>query len=590
MRRSIFPSLLVFLLLCSPELRAQFQCESAGGQGWQQLNSPNSPHEYRIIVENVLPTTLQYTISQAAFIQSVIQAADAWNDQAHGGTLLYRGTQQAFPAHSENLNGVADPWGIGGDFILPFSEAACDSLGLTESIVRVTGAPVGVPGDLNSRCGGTRFELKIYYREALGAFDRRLYISEYPQDPNPPGGDLDLIGLLTHEFGHALGLGHTTGGGESVMSPADDDNNNTATSRRRELYTWDTDCVSELFGERSLVGTRRYYRSPISDITFVPSEITKTASGPSYSSGSFRRIASFKHQSCWGWQNIFTAGFTCATGIPATVPATTPAIYNDFNQAIDRVHFASREGYTAGWLQESSYAYSSVRRLKYTRSTNGFASTLGNGGVNVCSSMSAWMTCAGQAHAFSNHPPAIAWDPARAVSVTAWTNHNRLTNNEEREVRISAGVISDTVLPQPWYSGRHSDIAPAVACKPGSGYNCLLAYVDPGDSLNRLRIQRFRNATGCGYRYCYDAESGYSELAIYPQMVQTSSRVALWYDQNDGLFRAAVRANVIGQPLRVYTSPTGTTWTLEHSGVSAATGVAGPSTYTGGGSFLTYAN
>jgi len=147
-----------------------------------------------------------YSLTGAAFVQSVVQAADVWNDHAHGGTLLYKGLQTSFPAWSDSSGTVGNPQGVGDPFlnhgfILPTTASQCDSLGLTESIVRVTDFPSSNLGEMHSRCSGTRFEIKIFAREGLLTnHNRRFFISEFA----PQSTDVDLIYVLTHELGHAL--------------------------------------------------------------------------------------------------------------------------------------------------------------------------------------------------------------------------------------------------------------------------------------------------------------------------------------------------------------------------------------------------
>ncbi|MEZ4458528.1 MAG: hypothetical protein R3E66_02140 [bacterium] len=200
-------------------------------------------------------------------------------------------------------------------------------------------------------------------------------------------------------------------------------------------------------------------------------------------------------------------------------------------------------------------------------STN-FQAGYNAGFLSHCATSTGFLACGTTDFIRTGKRLAVGWDDRHNRTLVAWANQNRLTNADSRRVRIAVGVVDNTTLGPPFDAPVRSSVGPGVACKSGEagGYDCILAYVDDGDTVSDVAIRRFSNyATTTGYAATWDPT---------PRSLSISSFNALtaWF-HNAYFYVGLVTAS--GQ-IRVYRSLDGATWSL-FTYFSGQSSVVGPS-------------
>lgn len=182
---------------------------------------------------------------------AVLNAAESWGDNATGGWFEYAGSTSAWGndlppdkncTAAQQVNVVRV--GHEGDRAC-FNETlaryneVCDEQNWVVTVcpsaedLATSCSTVSDCGDGNDCSSGTCEEV------CDGGICKHAYsIAELTDDDS-----FDIQGILTHEFGHAMGLHHPSAE-NAVMG------NSTGKLRKRELYPWDIACRERQFGRR----------------------------------------------------------------------------------------------------------------------------------------------------------------------------------------------------------------------------------------------------------------------------------------------------------------------------------------------------
>jgi hypothetical protein len=138
------------------------------------------------------------------------------------------------------------------------------------------------------------------------------------------------------------------------------------------------------------------------------------------------------------------------------------------------------------------------------------------------------------------------------------------------------GTTTDRVFGRQLDLGVRSSVGVGLACKNQTGYDCIVAYVDPDDSTKSVRIKRFDITTCNGNNYCLTVESVYQTVNAN---LRTGNRLAVAFQDESGTvndrFWLAVRPIRSEQNLELYSSPSGQTWT-SYAALPATYSPSGP--------------
>jgi hypothetical protein len=521
-------------------------------------------------------------------VHAVVMAAETWNHQANAGTFL----RLANTSRTEPL--PADKDGSQG----------CDAQGIDYSLVIVREYQGNLnrtaqirPRCRNSQGNAEQFEIEIFARQtddgAPGDF--------WPWSVGDVGSDeLDLPGILTHEFGHAMNINHPAHGEFAVMDicfnadceplapppgyPGGGGGDIEGSTRQRDLYAYDLKCAEEISGHRTLSAYRRWQTSGGSlggEWAFTgTSAVAQASAGATWHTGSQWTAAAFKRDTCTAWTRGLGVSNTSCTGIDDRVGiGPTEATWRE-NPSIDRVFYAD-------WEETPMWAFNAKHRARYERSDDGFQSGV-VGSMNYCATMNDWMSCSPffQTPLYTGKQLAFAWDNWRNRTVAAWARQTRNDDAADRRVMIAIGHIEHWLLPEPDHLDVRTTIPPAVACDAFSAgnYDCIVAFTDQADPLNTLRIRRFWSGH-CGDRYCLTPQSLDPDTYILSGR-RTAAPVALWF--NDGNFYLMYRQISPYQQLALYESSNGVSFSfvqfLNHSGIGSSA-----ASYVQGADYVVYA-
>ncbi len=442
---------------------------------------------------------------------SVLRAADMWNEQANAGTFRFIGAETSI--YTENQ--------------VPDDLAGCNSLGIYHSFVIVEDAvnDGGIAQAL-PKCGGTQFVIRLWPENKNSGV--------LPWTVGEIGwNEIDTVGVLGHEFGHTLNLGHPQymGSHNDDVYAVMDEHSVRNTTRMRDLYQWDQKCAYEISGTRELFP---YSVTQISDGTFLQENpyhffVSSISAGITYVAQQLR--VSFAEQlACtrW-WTDGSTEGcvsFDERNGIGPTEGTRIEDTEEDWM-------------YSGSWYEQPAYGEFGRRLVQFLRSTDGFATYTG-GYLSRCNHMSGWMECTHGSRVRSGKEISTAWEPGFKRTITAWANQNRQNDQASREVLVAVGYTDadDRVVPVPDSMGVRSAIPPEVACggkETAGGYDCLLAYVDETDPSGSILILRFTVYQGAD-RFHINLDSVKHEVQR-----ETGTRVALWYNEGTSEYYLALR-------------------------------------------------
>lgn len=480
--------------------------------------------------------------SQASI--AAIRASDVWNDQSQFGRFTYLGT-----------TGITD---------LPHDRVDCVAAGTNFSIVTMhdvcwTAHAIAEPRCHDSYGTPTQFNIML-------ARCGPSYPTAVPWAVGAIGPDeLDLVSVLAHEFGHTLGLGHHKDG-FGVMTPPTPLNSIV----RRELYQADHECAEHNpdLGARTTTG----YRRTISGGS-VGAE-TAYLVGANGSPGRSWLANGWSY----GWLVSDAAAHwfqSSVEDIPSIDPLTGSAVLATVwreDPAFDRAFYTEHFEWPIG----SRYTAAAHHRVRYARSADSFATTSGTGTLSHCSAMSGPWSCSTSTPLQTGHRLAFAFDDYEGRTVTAWAHQNRANNSASNELRITVGQIGHATLPVHNTLGERSAVGPGVACHDNNagGYACVAAYVDPDDAYGLVRTRRFTPVWNSSLnRYTLSVSS---EVVVG---TTTASSIAAWRAGDYWWF--AVRVAGDGQPMQLWRSTNGSSWTSQGNFGATYVGPTAVSYYVG---------
>ena len=547
-----------------------FETSPANAQNCAFQDLPNehilntTTRSYAIRIESTNSGSLSGKL-QAELIAAIDLATSEWNENANDRAFQ-------FSTSGLTVNRPLDD--------IPLTKAACDAEGINFSLVRVVPNINGAIGTFAKRCVdgsnvGHQFTISV-------GISSSNVVTQWIDTPFQTTGQ-DLVGIITHEFGHAVQLDHPT----SVAVNATMSSPGATAGAARSLHQYDLECLASSprgIDRQLAVFQRRKTTAGWSAEAAVTTSSAKQLFATDVSVGvNVSLLGSFipslaLHDTAYGWAphisgvapNSFVTSVTNSIG-------PTNTILREGNQLEQRVYFGS-------FLDTpTAYAATSFHQLHYRRSTNEFATSTPVGPVQTCSAMSAWFMCLAETpvrvydgvsvgfldKAFAQHPS--------GVSVFAWANGDRTqaTSNTDRELHVAIGEIDQNSLPQPDELGLYSSRQPAVACLNAAPYDCVIAFVDALDPLNTVRVRRFNVSQGTN-RYVIGTEPGqpYSIPDGAGGTLRSGSRLAMFVQ--NGFFYLAAREPKAGSPISAFFSADGANWTFAVQ-VSAST-VTGPTT------------
>ncbi len=475
-------------------------------------------------------------VSEAEFQHAAIMSAATWNEQANSRPFFYNG-----------LTSRTD---------LPTDKASCDLQGINYSLVIVdTTTNTSSKGAASGRCTNgsgeaTQFLIRAYQKDQDG--NDRLWDSNGTTiGPN----EFDLLQTLTHEFGHTLHLGHPSGE-YGTMRPT-----SIGSNKQRDLYLWDLACAKDLPEappERSTKVKRLFQSGGTFGAETTPFGNwiqSKGTPGVTWRGNTTEFSAAAKQTSAtstpW-WTHRHNQADT--TNFPVSeqnrdlIGSFTEATFRE-DRRQDRVFWITPEEFPTALDQASSH------RIRYLRSSDKF-NTVTSGTLKECSSMTGFMTCSSHDYIHSGKAPAVSWDYEVNRSIFAWVYQNRANDFSSREIRISVGYVDNFILPPAYRTGIQSNVTPGIACRTNraAGHNCLMAYVDQTDGLQRIKLRRFTP-----FRTTFQYSLAWHPTTTTFAGASTASRIAVWY--HDDRWWMSYRTNSPGQTVQVFVSNDTFNWT-----------------------------
>lgn len=452
-------------------------------------------------------------------INSIVTAAEVWNQESRSAVLVYAGT-------------------VSSDSI----DTACSQFDpdkLPAIFVNFKGRCKGTNPTFceSSAIGTTTKRFMILCKNAVD-----LFIWGDPDTPNKctdnaldwyingVNSQLDIVSLLVHEFGHALGLWHPSevvGGdpsnGNSVM--------NTSQSHqiwiRRHLFPWDTDCSDDPVlpalnhhRERRKVIEYRWQRfkdsgSEHGNVVNSSKDVVK-----GFCSGGYLRDDMDRYYGLYDDDSIRTSfvnsdgnlsfssepNFTIEDltnpGLYIAPVLMTPLEHSGANQDHRITFNDTRDG------ASSPYTLNDPPEVKYIRSNDFFVSQFsGPFNYKYCTNS----TCS-QTQEVQTHIPLVSsWDDFSGNTVFAFVQTNRDFSGHGQiylipgyfsgsNLNLREPVPLSTLTPpndpyQDMAFSLKSQVRPGIACAPNRldfDYNCILAWVDNGIMDGNILYTYFR--------------------------------------------------------------------------------------------------
>lgn len=517
--------------------------------------------------------------TQVELLHAIVQGAELWGTQASAGYFQYNGitTKQA----------IVEP----------------DECGIGYSIVVADSQPCSRPAAAHviERCNGELYEVHICDSSpySIGDVVPQVNVGLTKEF----GFDLPLV--MAHEFGHTLGINHSTGAND-----VEDDINGSFfddeaavmrtggpaggpaginTLAGRDLYSYDVMCSKKLGGSRSLSERHRIYRSATDRFR---RERSFSGTWP------VTQVSPSRNWKIAGtWAGSFTLGEQVASP-PGAGLRWTRAInsaQSDYKSVFGTdFHMApvvgiwretrptARVFVSLGWSDyPTQWDAASTHLLMQFFSDDQFVTNPSTVLMRE-QSVSAEPTFIQTAKRI-----AVAWDAETRRSVTAWVHSNRSDDVLDHRIRISLGHIFDSLLTIPFPNGMpNTTVAPGLACATGAavgGHNCVAAYVPLGDRLCQTNADcdpsgLIQCKTSLAVPQCEQT----GEVAVFaftptlngdqtlidfrppvfvdPLQGKTATDIAAWHS-DDEFWIAFRSSNVIDQPILVYRSADGESWT-----------------------------
>jgi len=547
---------------------------------------------YRINASGASSLTVasgQSSLTASEFRNAAVLSADAWGENGNAGWFNYTGTSSLS--------------------VLPADFGSCIVQGVNYDLVRIRTdcSSADYPIDANAHIvASCRIRPSGAPKDI--AIQREIVILSHNKNslgvctPIPwsfgvigpgPNLDRDIVGTITHEFGHALGLDHPTSGDAIAVMSGTELNND----KRRDFREYDLTCLHEEIGTRSASGKRRLVNgatvSPTLTTYTTPLAVHRVGVGRTYVAGGsplWQWSSPIREVTCTRWSRgigpialspcLDTSGqINQRVGI-----GYVDSVWNELGRENQRILFSD-------YLDlPSPSAGVATRRVRYVRSLSEFATgTQFTGGLHHCNAMGTWtaggMTCSGgtspvsSARAVGIGRLGLSQDDQESVTLIAWADNTGTGLATDRRVRVAISTVSQTVVPVPDFPAAYggvirTNVAPAVACSLDTAvpFHCILAYVDSATRDNRVKVVRF-DVGATTTRYVVQMETP-SVVYLPNTSFTTASRIAAWRSE-DYFWLAAKQTTTAGQPIHIYRSLTGSSWTKV--GTDWGTTIGGPS-------------
>lgn len=561
------------MLQMSPSVAMALTCRSAGG--WSDVDGGR----IGIVIETDFaaelrgqtssegtPTPDDDALTELQVRNFILQMAETWNLETRGRTIHLRGY-----GDYETNEDFCDAWSPGTNETLLYVHYEQANTGNGAAVVKKINA--NDPDCENKR------ELAVYedFPDGSGRYN-------YKFGSIWDGNGSLLTTIMTHEFGHVVGLGHAHLVGEcrSVMAYHNSGSGcSTFDDGGRHPLNWDKDCIDASTHPREFNWEYQGWdgNGVLDSAGAYAGTLRKRfmgAQAPRSSAGS-RYYVTYD-----GFLSSTTktrAGFVGIDGyVPLNTQTSMSSAHSDLFELDEPPHISrgleysySTEPLRITFLDDendsSPNTWYNPPYVQFIRTNYQFS-----GSPLTSDTTLNWCTHSSCSHVVRSHVPIVStWNPQDGGdTITAWVRTTSLDGNDgEGNIQIHPAYQTNSQLGSGYhttsslqyfmptgYAGydysHESDFAPAIACADSweDAYNCIAVWLDKGVFNGSVL-------------YAFFAVSG--DVVYWTQPVRrfssfaTSSPAAAYFN---GEFRVAW-IDPTGPYLRVYKSDTPGTWALE---------------------------